>query len=69
VAHVLVEHGAGVSFGGDQQPVGALGADAIDESFRGAVRPGRTGRDVDQGDAFGAEDGVESGGELGSGRC
>ncbi|MEA2959623.1 MAG: hypothetical protein QOJ58_5606, partial [Alphaproteobacteria bacterium] len=38
MAHVLVEHGAGVSFVVDQQPVGALGADAADEPFRVAVR-------------------------------
>jgi hypothetical protein len=65
MAHVLVENGAGVSFVEDQQPVGALGADAADEPFRGAVRPGRTGRDLHNADAFGGEHGVESGGELG----
>jgi hypothetical protein len=65
MAHVLVENGAGVSFVVDQQPVGALGADAADEPFRVAVRPGRTGRDLDHGDAFGGEDGVEGSGELG----
>jgi hypothetical protein len=47
MAHVLVENGAGVSFVVDQQPVGAFGADAGDEPFRVAVRPGRTGRDLD----------------------
>jgi hypothetical protein len=65
MAYVLVENGAGVSFVVDQQPVGALGADAADEPLCVAVRPGRTGRDLDHGDAFGGEDGVESGGELG----
>jgi hypothetical protein len=43
MAHVLVENDAGVSFVVDQQPVGAFGADAADEPFRVAVRPGRTG--------------------------
>jgi hypothetical protein len=47
MAHVLVDNGAGVSFVVDQQPVGAFGADAGDEPFRVAVRPGRTGRDLD----------------------
>jgi hypothetical protein len=65
MAHVLVENGAGVSFVVDQQPVGAFGADAADKPFRVAVRPGRTGRDLHNVDAFGGEDGLESGGELG----
>ncbi len=43
MAHVLVENGAGVSFVVDQQPVGAFGADAADEPFRVAVRPGVRG--------------------------
>ena len=45
VAHVLVENSVGVSFVVDQHPVGALGADAADESFRVAIRPGCSGRD------------------------
>jgi hypothetical protein len=65
MAHVTVKNNAGVSFVVDQQPVGALGADAADEPFRIAVRLRHTGRDLDHGDAFGAEDGVERGGELG----
>lgn len=43
MAHVLVENDAGVSFVVDQQPVGAFGADAADEPFRLAARPGPTG--------------------------
>lgn len=43
VAHVLVEDGSGVSLVVDQHPVGAFGADAADESFRIAVRPGVRG--------------------------
>jgi hypothetical protein len=43
MAHVLVERGAGVSFVVDQQPVGAFGADAADEPFCVAVRPGCAG--------------------------
>jgi hypothetical protein len=35
---VLVEDGAGVSFVVDQEPVGALGADAADESLGIAIR-------------------------------
>lgn len=65
MAHVLVENGVGMSFMVDQQPVGAFGADAADEPFRVAVRPGRTGRDLHNVDAFGGEDGVEGSGELG----
>jgi len=64
MVHVLVENGAGVSFVVDQQPVGAFGADAADEPFRVAVRPGRTGRDLHNVDAFGGEDGVEGSGDL-----
>jgi hypothetical protein len=65
VAHVLVKDGAGVLFVVDQHPVGAFGADAADESFRVAVRPGTTGRAFDDVDTFGGEDGVEGIGELG----
>jgi hypothetical protein len=65
MAHVLVEHGAGVSFVVDQQPVGAFGADAGDEPFCVVVRPGCTGRDLHHVDGFGGEDGVEGSGELG----
>jgi hypothetical protein len=42
VAHVAVKNSSGVSLVVDQQSVGALGADAADEPFRVAVRPGRT---------------------------
>jgi hypothetical protein len=65
MAHVTVKHSSGVSFVVDQQPVGALGADAADEPFRVAVRPGCTGRNLHNVDAFGGEDGIESGGEFG----
>ena len=43
VANVPVENRAGVSLVVDQHPVGALGADAADEPFRVAVRPGVCG--------------------------
>jgi aspartate oxidase len=43
MAHVVVKNSSGVSFVVDQQPVGALGADAAHEAFRIAVRPGRAG--------------------------
>jgi hypothetical protein len=65
MAHVPVQHGVGVSFVVDQHPVGAFGADAADESFRVAVRPGCPGRAFDDVDTFGGEDGVEGVGELG----
>jgi hypothetical protein len=65
VAHVPVKNSSGVSFVVDQQSVGAFGADAADEPFRVAVRLGRPRRDLDHGDAYGAEDGVESSGEFG----
>jgi hypothetical protein len=47
MALVLVKDGAGVSFVVDQQPVGALGADAADEPLRIAVRLWCLGRDFD----------------------
>ena len=65
MAQVLVENSVGVSFVVDQHPVGALGADAADESFRVAVRPGCAGRDLDHGDGFGAEHGIEGISEFG----
>jgi hypothetical protein len=64
MAHVPVKNNSGVSLVVDQQPVGALGADAAHEPFRIAVRLRNTGRDLHNVDAFGGEDGVESGGEL-----
>jgi hypothetical protein len=66
VAHVLVEDGSGVSFVVDQHPVGACGADAADEPLRITVRPGRPRRDLDRGNAFGVEDGIEGSGERGT---
>ena len=62
MAHVPVKNNSGVSLVVDQQPVGALGADAAHEPFRIAVRLRHTGRDLHNVDAFGGEDGVESGG-------
>jgi hypothetical protein len=59
VAYVLVENSVGVSFVVNQEPVSALGTDAADESFCVAVRPGCARRDLDHGDGFGAEHGVE----------
>jgi hypothetical protein len=64
VAHVLVENGAGVLFVVDQHAVGAFGADAADEPFRVAVRLGCARRDLDDGDGFGAEHGIEGFGEF-----
>jgi hypothetical protein len=65
MAHVAVVHSLGVSFVVDQQSVSALGADAADEPLRIAVRLRRTGRNLHNVDAFGGEDGVESGSEFG----
>jgi hypothetical protein len=65
MAHVTVKNNSGVSLVVDQQPVGALSADAADEPLRIAVRPRRTGRDLHHGDAFAGEDGIKGGGELG----
>jgi hypothetical protein len=64
VAHVPVKNSVGVSLVVDQQSVGAFGADASNEPFRVAVRPGRPRRDLDHGDVFGGEDGIEGGGEF-----
>jgi hypothetical protein len=55
VAHVLVKNSSGLSLVVDQQSVGAFGADASNEPFRVAVRPGRPRRDLDHGDVFGAK--------------
>ena len=68
VMHVLVEDGAGVSFVVDQQSVGALHANTADESLGRAVRPRGPGRDLDDVDAFGGEEGVEGVGERCPGR-
>ncbi len=61
VLGVLGEHRHGVPFAVEQQPVGALGADAAHEPLRVAVRPRRAGWDLEDVDAFGAEHGVERG--------
>jgi hypothetical protein len=53
VALVVDEDGAGVSFVVDQEPVGALGADAADESLGIAIRQRSLGRDLDHVEAFG----------------
>jgi hypothetical protein len=65
MAYVAVKHSSGVSFVVAQQPVSALSADAADEPLRIAVRLRRTGRNLHNVDAFGGEDGVESGSEFG----
>jgi hypothetical protein len=57
VGFVLTQHGSGVVFVVDQDPVGALGSDAADEAFRERVRPRRPGRSRDDIDALGSEDG------------
>jgi len=57
----LIEDSKSVSLVVDQQPVGALFADATNEPFRVAVRPQCPGRDLDHIDAFGGEDGIEGG--------
>jgi hypothetical protein len=65
VVRVPVEDSAGVSLVVDQQSVGAFVADAANEPFGVAVCLRRPGRDLDDVDVFGGEDGVESLGELG----
>ena len=64
MAHIPVNNNSGVSLVVDQQPVGALGADAAYEPFGVAVRPGRARRDLDHGDAFGGEDGIKGSSEF-----
>jgi hypothetical protein len=59
MALVLVEDGASVSFVVDQEPVGALGANAADESLGIAIRLRGLDRDLDHVEAFEGEDGVE----------
>jgi hypothetical protein len=65
MAHVLVQDGTGVSLVIDQQHVGALFADATNEPFGVAVRSGCPRWDLHNVDAFGGEDGVESGDGFG----
>jgi hypothetical protein len=65
MAHILVNDGAGVSLVVDQQPVGALLANAANEPLGRAIRSRRPRRDPDHIEAFGDEDGIEGGGELG----
>jgi hypothetical protein len=65
MAHILVNDGAGVSLVVDQQPVGALLANAANEPLGIAIRSRRPRRDLDHIEAFGGEDGIEGGGELG----
>ena len=57
VTHVPVEDGTCVSFVVDQQSVSALLAGTADESLGIAVRPRSPGRDLDDVDAFGGEEG------------
>jgi hypothetical protein len=64
MVHVLVEDGAGVSFVVGQHSVGALFADAADEPLGIAVRSWGLGRDLDDVETFGGEDGIESSSEL-----
>ena len=61
----FVEDGEDMSLVVDQQPVGALFADAANEPFRVAVRPGCLGRDLDHVESFGGEHGIEGGSERG----
>jgi hypothetical protein len=65
MVYVLVEDGAGVSFVVGQHSVGALFADAADEPLGIAVCSWGLGRDLDDVEAFGGEDGIESSGERG----
>jgi len=62
---VLAQHAAGVVFVVDQQPVGALGSDAMDKAFRERVRPRRPRRSLDHLNALGDEHRVEGPAELG----
>jgi hypothetical protein len=64
VLGVLGERSHGVEFPVEQQPVGALRADAAHPPLREAIRLRRSGRDLDDVDAFGGEHGVERVAEL-----
>src|SRR5690349_2252911 len=64
VTLVGAEHGPGVAFVVDQQPVGALGPDAAHEPLREAVRTRRAGWGLHHLDVLGREHGVERAGEL-----
>ena len=65
MALVVVKDGTSVSFVIDQQPVGALGADAADEPLGIAICLWCPGRDLDYFDAVGGEDGIKGVGEFG----
>jgi hypothetical protein len=58
MALVLVEDGASESFVVDQEPGGALGANAADESLGIAIRLRDPDRDLGHVEAFEGEDGV-----------
>lgn len=65
MVHILVEDGAGMSRVVEQHPVGALLANGPNESFGVTVCLRGLRRDSDHVDAFGGDNGVERGGELG----
>jgi hypothetical protein len=54
VVHVLADHGTGMSFVVDQQPVGALLAQAAPPPFDETVRPRFPRRDLDHWSAIGS---------------
>ncbi|MGH3785191.1 MAG: hypothetical protein ACRDRG_01260 [Pseudonocardiaceae bacterium] len=56
MADVLIKNSVGVSRVVNQHPVGAFGADAADETFRVAVRPGVSDQVIPQ--AGGVDDQV-----------
>jgi hypothetical protein len=60
----LAQDGHGVALVVDQEPVGALDADAAHEPFGVAVHPRRPGRDLDHLHALGGEHRIEGAGEL-----
>jgi hypothetical protein len=63
-ADVLSKNTVGVACVVNQHPVGAFGGDAADEPSRVVIRPGRAGRNLDDVNAFGSKDGIESSREL-----
>ena len=61
---VLLQHGAQMSFPGNEHPVGAFGPGGEDPALREGIRSWALGRDLERFDAFAGERRVEGVGEL-----
>ena len=64
MAHILVEDGEGMSLVVDQQPVGAVFANAANETFGVAIRSRRLHRSTQNANSLASEHGIEHAGEF-----